>query len=303
MLWRLRATLPDRPGALAVLAQECGKAGVNIVALQVFPGTGSVTDELVLEAPEGWEAAELAELVERAGGESAHARPCAEQAREDQPTRYVAAARAVLAAPASFPEVVATLFDADVEPGAEHQDVMELVVGEVEVQIRRETPFTAIERARGEAVAALVSDVLGRDRPAFAPSGDRRLGTGATPAYVTDATPGRAPGSSGVTITALADGVAIGRAVIGDPDPEDPTVRPVDLAVDVTWQRRGIGTRLLGEAVRAARTAGAHEIVLAASSDNRAVMPMVMAAGLRGRIRMAGDRLTVRIAVVEGRRR
>ncbi|WP_370247387.1 GNAT family N-acetyltransferase [Nocardioides sp.] len=293
MLWRLRATLPDRPGALAVLAQECGRAGVNIVALQVFPGAGSVTDELVLEAPEGWRAEELAALVERAGGESAHARPCGEQAREDQPTRYVAAARAVLAAPTSFPEIVATLFDADVVPTAAHQDVMELVVGEVEVQIRREAPFTAIERARGEAMAALVSDVLGRERPAFAPSGDRRLGTGATPAYVTD----------GPVITALADGVAIGRAVLGEPEAADPATRPVELAVEVSWQRRGVGTRLLGEAVRAARAAGAHEIVLATSSDNRAVMPMVMAAGLRGRIRMAGDRLTVRIAVVEARRR
>ena len=29
-LWRVRCTLPDRPGALAAMARECGAARVNI---------------------------------------------------------------------------------------------------------------------------------------------------------------------------------------------------------------------------------------------------------------------------------
>ncbi|MCY7395044.1 MAG: hypothetical protein LH468_02640 [Nocardioides sp.] len=56
MLWRVRATLPDRPGALAVLAvlaQSCGTAEVNILGFQIFPGVGAVTDELVLRTPSG----------------------------------------------------------------------------------------------------------------------------------------------------------------------------------------------------------------------------------------------------------
>ncbi|MDR7313766.1 UTP:GlnB (protein PII) uridylyltransferase, partial [Nocardioides luteus] len=48
MLWRVRATLPDRPGALAALAQRCGEAGVNILGMQIFPGLEQVTDEFVL---------------------------------------------------------------------------------------------------------------------------------------------------------------------------------------------------------------------------------------------------------------
>ena len=67
MLWRVRLTLPDRPGALATLASECGAAGVNILGLQVFPGIDSVTDELVLEVPDGWDVDDIAALVERAG--------------------------------------------------------------------------------------------------------------------------------------------------------------------------------------------------------------------------------------------
>jgi len=39
--------------------------------------------------------------------------------------------------------------------------------------------------------------------------------------------------------------------------------------------------------------------VLTTRADNQAVLPMVLAAGLRGRIRMAADVLTVRIPVHE----
>src|SRR5689334_11948415 len=135
MLWRVRMTLPDRPGALAVLAQNCGDAGVNILGLQIFPAVARVTDELVLRTPETWGVAEIAELIERSGGESVVSAPCTEAALTDQPTRYVQAARTILAQPASFPEVVATLFDAEADPetgtGGPVQDVMDMTVGDV----------------------------------------------------------------------------------------------------------------------------------------------------------------------------
>ena len=83
MLWRVRTTLPDRPGALAVLARNCGDAQVNILGLQVFPGVDSVTDELVLRTPEDWRLADLARLVERSGGQAVSAMPCTEHALVD----------------------------------------------------------------------------------------------------------------------------------------------------------------------------------------------------------------------------
>lgn len=292
MLWRVRATLPDRPGALAALALECGRAGVNIVGFQAFPDVEQVTDELVVRTPDGWDATVLSDLVAGAGATAVVASPCTEDALVDQPTRYVAAAREVLAQPASFPDVVAHLFDADVHPGAEEQDVMEMSVGDVQVQVRRVAPFTPVERARGAAMADLVSDVLGRERPAFSPSGGRRMGSGAVPAYVVH--DGR--------VTALADGVAVGHAVVAA-TADDPAVHTIDLEVDAAWQRRGIGTKLLGDGARLARSLGATEVVLTTAHDNRAVMPMVLAAGMRGRIRMAGETLTVRISVVELRPR
>jgi ribosomal protein S18 acetylase RimI-like enzyme len=290
MLWRVRTTLPDRPGSLAMLAATCGEAGVNILGLQIFPGVESVTDELVLSTPDDWTPADLADLVGRSGGLSVSAGPCTEAALTDQPTRYVQAARSILAQPASFPEVVARLFDAESDPVVELDDpldVMEMTVGDVQVQVRRSAPFTATEHARAAAIADLVSDVLERTREsALTPSMGRRVGGGATPEYVAD----------GDSISALIDGQAVGLAVVR-PAADEPDVRPVMLRVDPAWQRRGIGTRLLVDSARLANALGATEIMLTTRSDNQAVLPMVMAAGLRGRIRMAADTLTVRVPV------
>lgn len=291
MLWRVRTTLPDRPGALAVLAHNCGAAGVNILNLQIFPGLDSVTDELVLRTPEDWGMAELTGLIESSGGHSVVGSRCSEAALADQATRYVLAARSILAQPASFPEVVALLFDAEADPVdgvGPVQDVMEMTVGEVQVQVRRTAAFTATELARGSAVADLVSDVLQRTRASSAirMTTGRRMGDGAAPDYVVE----------GDSITAVLDGVVIGLATVQVAG-EDAAVRPVVLRVDPGWQRRGIGTRLLVDASRLASMMGASEIVLTTSSDNRAVLPMVLAAGMRSRIRLAADVLTVRVPV------
>ena len=272
-----------------MLAATCGEAGVNILGLQIFPGVESVTDELVLSTPDDWTAPDLADLIGRSGGLSVSAGPCTEAALTDQPTRYVQAARSILAQPASFPEVVARLFDAESDPafGVADTDVMEMTVGDVQVQVRRTAPFTATEHARAAAMADLVSDVLERTREsAMTPSMGRRVGGGATPEYVID----------GDSVSALIDGQAVGLAVVRPPA-EEPDVRPVTLRVDPAWQRRGIGTRLLVDAARLANSFGASEILLTTRSDNQAVLPMVMAAGLRGRIRMAADTLTVRVPV------
>jgi len=284
MLWRVRATLPDRPGSLAVLATECGASAVNILGFQIFPGVDLVTDELVLDTPEGWTTEAVAALVERSGGTAVSMARCTEAALADQPTRYVQAAAAVLAAPASFPDVLARLFDAEAEPatGDGELDVLDVTVASVLVQVRRTAPFTATEHARAAALAGLVDDVLARAAaaaPATAPAA-----AGSDPELVTD----------GNQVSALVDGASVGSAAIR-PALDEPEACVLTLSVDPAWRRRGIGSRLLAEAVRLAAAREAAELVLTTHADNQAVLPMVLAAGLRGRIRMSGDRLTVRI--------
>jgi GNAT superfamily N-acetyltransferase len=292
-LWRVRCTLPDRPGALAALARECGASRVNILGLQIFPGVETVTDELVLHVPEDWGLVDIAGLIESAGGTSVSGTPCTEHALVDQPVRYVLAARTILAQPASFPEVVAGLFDAEADPveGALEpvQDVIEMTVGDVAVQVRRTAHFTPTEHARATAMADLVNDVLARSRAESAPQPPppgRRVGSSAVPTYA----------ASDGQVAALVEGTMVGVARLAGHGVED-GVLTVTVDVDPAWRRRGIGTRLLVETARLAAGLGVDEIILSTEADNQAVLPIVLAAGLRGRIRMASDQLTVRIPV------
>lgn len=283
MLWRVRANLPDRPGKLASLAHECGKVGVNIGAVQVFssrvPGTATV--EVVIRTPDEWVEADIVGLVRRSNGDSVVAHRVDHHALDDQPTRYVKAARQILDHPSSFPEVVAHLFDADVAPNHGSEDVLEMQVANAVIQIRRDTPFTPAERTRGAALAELVSDVLQRQAP-----------TAPEPAH--PAAPTFVRGEEETSV--LVAGRVVGRASFTQAAASDEPW-PVDMWVDPTWQRRGIGTRLLADIARLARKSGAEEIVLTAPTDSQAVLPMVLSAGLRGRIRMSGDTVLVRIAV------
>jgi len=279
MLWRVRTTLPDRPGALALLAEQCGLADINILGLQIFPGVEAVTDELVLRAPDEWGPEQLIALLQASGGTAVQVLRCTEAALTDQPTRYVQAAREIVDRPAAFPEVVARLFDAEAEPPAEGYDSMELAVGDVQVVISRGTAFTGTEHARGSAMAGLVSDVLGRVPRAHPPP------AGVQPTYLV----------AGDSVSAIVDGVTVGTATLHEAT--EPGTRPLTVRVEGDWRRRGIGTRLLVDAGRLANQLGADEMVLTTGSDNGAVLPMVLAAGLRGRIRMAGEQLTVRVPV------
>lgn len=282
MLWRVRTTLPDRPGALADLAGRCGDAGVNILAMQVFPGIDDVTDELVLRAPDTWGEADLQQLV----GPGSVVQPCSEEALADQPARYVRAAREILEAPMRFPEVLARLFDAEPDPvGSRRHDVIGLTVGDVEVQVHRRAPFTDTERARGDAMAALVNVVLARETAVRV--GPPRVGS--QPEYDV----------RGTAVTAYVDGVVVGQAALGETELSDDGARMRSLELEVVphFRRHGIGNRLLREAARLAATLGAEEVVLTFRAGDPAVTPMVLAAGLRSRIRMAGEHLTVRLPV------
>ena len=109
MFYRVRTSLHERPGALAVLAARCGEAGLNILGLQIFPDLGRVTDELVVSVPDAWTAAAVAELVSGAGGDEVSVEPCTTHDLIDQPTRWLAAAHDVVGSPELLPALLEKL--------------------------------------------------------------------------------------------------------------------------------------------------------------------------------------------------
>jgi ribosomal protein S18 acetylase RimI-like enzyme len=290
MLWKMRIGLADRPGSLSVVARCCGDAGVNIVGMQVFPGIGSVTDELVVDTPDGWTLPDVRRLAETAGADFIDAHRCQDGVLLDQATRHVEAARIIIDDPARFPAVVAQLLDGEAEPiDGSASDSMDLLVGDVVVQVHRTAPFTATEHTRGATIAALVSDVLRRDASyadRAAPDVDRR-GLAPAPELV----------SESHEVRAVVRAVVVGRAVLGQTVVDG--ARPLELEVDPGWRRRGLGTRLLKESARLSAALGDDEMALVTDAENRAVLPLVLGSGLRGRIRMSGSELSVRVPVRE----
>ena len=93
MLWRIRTSLADRPGALAELAARCGADDINILSLEVFTTEAGAVDELVVSTGAGWTSARLAALVSAAGCTGTSVRACQADVLNDGPTRYL---RAVL---------------------------------------------------------------------------------------------------------------------------------------------------------------------------------------------------------------
>ena len=284
MMWRVRVTMEDRPGALARLADTCAAAEVNIVALQIFPGGADVTDELVLGTPGDWTMSDVVALVARAGGRDIAAATCSDAALMDQPVRYLHAAKRVVADPRCFTEVAAELFDADLdvaEPDAGGRDLIEMAVGGVLVQVHRDAPFTQPEHARAAALASLADEALQRGR---------RPGS---------VVPGSVDGDPQVTtrgedlVLAYVDGHVVGRAQLhGQPDEKS---LGLSVAVDVAWRRRGIGSMLLRQAAGLGKSRGAAELVLRAEAQHPAVLPMVLGTGLSGRISVQDDELVVRL--------
>lgn len=109
LFYRVRTRVPDEPGSLATLALRCGAAGVNILGLQIYPDLGSVTDDLVIRVPDGWTERKVVALIEMAGGAEVSVRACEAHELQDQPTRWLAAVRALIEDPARLEDELIAL--------------------------------------------------------------------------------------------------------------------------------------------------------------------------------------------------
>ncbi len=258
MLWRVRTTMPDRPGSLARLAEQCGRADVNILGLQIFPGVEAVTDELVLaHAASDWRAGRRSSgSCERAGWRPGRLRPSARRPpwSTSRPATSRPRGRSWPSRRRS-PRCVATLFDAEADPGAGRRWPDPGRDGD---DGRRRAGAGAPPRA----VHRRPSTRAGRRWPIWSPTcsrGARRRAADAVGGAASRAAP-RHRRTSSVTASSRprSTGTTVGIAPRSGRRPaRSGRSRAGRCEVDPAWQRRGIGTRLLVEAARLAALDGA----------------------------------------------
>lgn len=159
MLWKVRALLDDRPGAMAAFAAGCGEQGVNILGLQIFPAAdGRVVDELVLHTPGGWSGTDVEQLCVLAGVETPTVAACSPHALEDEPVRYLRAAQVVAERPEQLQEQLCRLLDAFPGDGLPGFDSLVLAADDgAAPSLSRATAFTDTEVARAQELQRLAS--------------------------------------------------------------------------------------------------------------------------------------------------
>src|SRR2546429_1561414 len=73
-LWRVRATVDDRPGFLAVLAASLALRSVNILSVQVHATEAGAVDDFLVDAPDALSEADLLAAVVKGRGRDAWVR-------------------------------------------------------------------------------------------------------------------------------------------------------------------------------------------------------------------------------------
>ncbi|MCW2840891.1 MAG: hypothetical protein JWR55_2374 [Aeromicrobium sp.] len=312
MLWRVRTTLADRPGILAEIALACGRAELNILALQVFATTPRVTDELVVRAPDGWTDVRVAELFETAGGADVSVTRVGEAALVDAPTRYLRGVHDVLEEGRSVEEVLRELLETGPPDVADYtgHDVLQLVRRDGSaLRITRAVAFTADERARAQALMSLVGDA-GADVPLITPS-PREMFPRVREATLTDLeavsalhqrcsvetlfdryqVPLKMPMTTrmarrlvvpdrGVALLVQAGQDVVGHGVLELVD----EVWTFQLIIEDAWQGQGLGTRLMTHAAGRAKHEGATRLTFITAGSNDKLLRAVGNAGFVARV-------------------
>lgn len=268
MFWKVRATLDDRPGALAALATSCAAADVNILGLQIFPTTGErVLDELVLRTPAFWGVADVESLCDRAGAVLLGAVPCTAKALEDQPVRYLRAAARVLEEPDRLEEQLEQLSDTVASRGTTLVRATTDTEQAREVHLRRVAAIGSRLTARPPATVEL--------RPGTASDLQGVLAMLSRSTFVVDAADVLLPRNGECLVLTRGDQVI----ALGTLAPSDQGLVARVLVEDAE-QQRGLGTRLLRALALAAADRGASSFSLREAPGTR---PLIGAAGLQAR--------------------
>lgn len=332
-LWRVRATIDDRPGFLAVLAASLALRSVNILAVQVHASEDGAIDDFLVDTPEGMTEAELLAAVERGRGRDAWAALTDVRTLVDAPTRALDLAGRLVREPAAVGEALADLLDARVtwraEAGAAtmlagldgQQICLPAPAGGAWLANRVGPSFTPAEYARAQALVGVAAAAApsaptllladGREltlRRAGAADLDavRALHDRCSPAtlrqrYMSGATrPPHVPllrllvPMHGWTLLAeVADGGDPGRVVAMGNLVPEGAQAELALLVEDTWQRRGIGTAMLRRMVAAAAEAGFGALLAHTRAGNTPILRTLRRLGRPQRTDRDGGMLTV----------
>ncbi|MEV6795983.1 GNAT family N-acetyltransferase [Streptomyces sp. NPDC051320] len=327
-LWRLRTTVRDEPGSLAVLCTALARNRVDILTLQTHPLADGTVDEFLLRAPGAFTAQQLAHEVAEAGGHETWIERADAHDLVDTPTRVIGLATRTALDTAelplalrqllgrctihSVPAVTADGAPAGAETPAEsalEETVMRLrdPSGGVITVERPYLPFTPTEFARARALVDLDARLgprMPRSQDVFTlPEGNeitvRRAGPDDAKAAralhdrcsertlrlryhgpVADADRYLAHLLSPRFGRTLAVQTASGRIVglghlLWDGDETE-----VALLVEDDWQRRGIGSELLGRLVALAVEAGCDSVYAVTQASNTGMVAAMRGLGL-----------------------
>src|SRR5689334_20909893 len=112
-LWRIRATVDDRPGYLSVLTASLALRSVNILAVGVHTTEAGAVDDFLVDAPDALSETDLLAAVTRGRGRDPFIGRAAAQGLADQPTRALALAGRLVNDPDALGETLAALLDAN----------------------------------------------------------------------------------------------------------------------------------------------------------------------------------------------
>ncbi|MGI5522598.1 GNAT family N-acetyltransferase [Micromonospora sp. CA-259024] len=172
-LWRIRATVDDRPGYLSVLTASLALRGVNILTVQVQPTEQGAVDDFLVDAPDALDEAELIAAVERGRGRDCWVARSEARGLADQPTRVLGLANRLVRDPDATGEALRTLLGADsvswrpastgVERGITDTSMLLADPAGGSFALRRAAPaFTPAEYARAQALVELAATVARR---------------------------------------------------------------------------------------------------------------------------------------------
>jgi ribosomal protein S18 acetylase RimI-like enzyme len=308
-LWRIRATVDDRPGYLSVLTASLALRSVNILAVQVHTTEEGAVDDFLVDAPDALTEADVMAAVLKGRGRDAFVTRAEAQGLADQPTRTLALAGRLVHEPDTLGETLVALLDAtDVrwrpgevteQPGF-HGGRMTLSDpsgGSYEV-LRALPAFTPAEYARAQALVELAGTVVRQRRERVtllladgaelvlrpATKDDlaavQELHESCSVAtlrrrYLSGAVPGETrlrrllEPAGGVTLVATA---ADGAVVAMAHLITEGDLGEVALLIEDRWQRRGLGTALLRRLYAHAERAGFAAVIAHTGADNVAML-------------------------------